>query len=196
MYLKPKGTTKNPRAMLYRRFTALEDSYTKKVLYFTEDKKYWLFDAQNNSFVETNQKDINSIVYNVESDKVCFYFNHVFWYYTGSEWAIAIPGITIDLLKSSFGNVAKYQTNKYYFVGSFDFMIKGSVDGSTIQYIKGLITPQSSLNVRTFDDTIEIRPDDLVVIDGSLFAVENLQVNYKRMPKKFGVYYMTLNNIL
>ena len=45
MYLKPRSTTKNPRAMLYRRFTVLEDSYTKKVLYLTEDGKYWLFDA-------------------------------------------------------------------------------------------------------------------------------------------------------
>ena len=74
-------------------------------------------------------------------------------------------------------------------------MIKGSVDGSTIQYVKGLITPQSSLNIRTYDD-IEVRPDDLLVIGGSLYAVENLEATYKQMPKRFGIYYMTLNNIL
>ena len=195
MYLKPRSTTKNPRAMLYRRFTVLEDSYTKKVLYLTEDGKYWLFDAQGNAFVQADGKNASSVVYNVESDKVCFYYNHAYWQYTGSEWSLAIPGTTIELLQSSFGNVAKYQTNRYYYVGSFDYMIKGSVDGSTIQYVKGLITPQSSLNIRTYDD-IEVRPDDLIVIGGSLYAVENLEATYKQMPKRFGIYYMTLNNIL
>lgn len=77
---------------------------------------------------------------------------------------------------------------------SFVEVIK-PIDGSTIQYVKGLITPQSSLNIRTYDD-IEVRPDDLIVIGGSLYAVENLEATYKQMPKRFGIYYMTLNNIL
>lgn len=196
MYLKPKSTVKDLRAMLYRRFTSLEDSFSKKVVYRTEDQKYWLFDAQKNSFIETEMTEATSTVIDVHTGTSFFYFNQTVRYYTGSEWDVATSAITGELLSATYANVAKYQTNKYYFAGSFDFMIKGSASHSTIQYTKGLIAPQKTMNIRTFNDTPEVRPDDLVVINGSLYSVENPEVVYKRMPKKFSVYFMTLNNIL
>lgn len=201
MFLKPKSTVNNPRALLYRRFTSLEDSFSQKVVYKTAiDGKYWLFDAQKKQFTEIPVANPESTVIAVQNSLAFFYYNKTIWHYAwipnvGYGWRISqtAPG---SLLSAAYANVAKYQTNKYYFAGSFDFMVRGSIEGSTIQYAKGLITPQSSMNIRTFDDTLEVRPDDLVVVDGSLYAVENPMVVYKRMPKKFGVYYMTLNNIL
>ena len=196
MRLKPKSSAQNPRAMLYRRFTSLEDSFSKKVVYLTDDNKYWFFDAGKNVFTETETISQTSTVIEVQSGTSFFYFNKTVWFYSGNAWHFATSEVTGELLNVAFANVAKYQTNKYYFVGSFDFMMKGGESGSTIQYIKGLITPQTTMNIRTFDDTLEVRPDDLVVVDGSLYAVEDPEIVYKRMPKKFGVYFMTLNNIL
>ena len=102
----------------------------------------------------------------------------------------------IELLSGTFNNIAKYQTNKYYFVGSFDYMLKGSIEGTTAQYIKGNIIPLTSLNIKYFDDEINLKTDDLVVIDGHLYSVENPETNIKQQPKPFKIHFATLNNIL
>ena len=86
--------------------------------------------------------------------------------------------------------------NKYYYVGSFDFMIKGSVEGTTAQFIKGNILPLSSMNIKYFTDDITINHDDLVVVDKRLFSVEDTEMDIKYNPKPYKVYFATLNSIL
>lgn len=100
-----------------------------------------------------------------------------------------------NILSAKFNNIAKYQTNKYYYVGSFDYMIKGSIEGTTAQYIKGNIIPLKSLNIKYSDD-IELSPDDLVVIENRLYSVENPETVLKQQPKPYKIYFATLNNIL
>lgn len=94
------------------------------------------------------------------------------------------------------GTIAKYQINKYYYVDSFDFMKKGSTDRIETQPIRGLITPLESFQIRTFDDDIDLDHDDLVVIDGKLYAIESIEVVEKRVPKKFRIYFATVTSIL
>ena len=86
--------------------------------------------------------------------------------------------------------------NKYYYTGSFDYMIKGSVSGVTTQPIRGNITPLTSLNIKYFDDSVNLSPHDLVVIDGHLYSVENPETSIKQMPKPYKIYFATLNSIL
>lgn len=110
-------------------------------------------------------------------------------------------GITIeDLLKNNYqlqsSSIGKYQINQYYYNGSFDFMIRGDIEKAEVQYIKGLITPTTSFEIRTFDDSVKLDHDDLVVIDGRLYAIESVSVTQKRVPKKFNIYYATLTSIL
>ena len=102
----------------------------------------------------------------------------------------------MTLLSALYNNVGKYQTNKYYFSGSFDYMIKGSIEGTTSQYIKGNILPLTSLNIKYFDDDISLSVDDLVVIDGKLYSVEDPETTIKQQPKPFKIYFATLNSIL
>lgn len=102
----------------------------------------------------------------------------------------------IELLSGTFNNVAKYQTNKYYFSGSFDYVIKGSIEGTTAQYIKGNIIPLTSLNIMHYDDSIDLSTDDLVVIDGHLYSIENPETTIKQQPKPFKIHFATLNSIL
>lgn len=101
-----------------------------------------------------------------------------------------------NLRKLGFNNIGKYQTNKYYYSGSFDYIIKGSIEGTTTQYVKGNIVPLTSLNIKFYDDDITLTPDDLVVIDGHLYSVENPETIYKQQPKPFKIHFATLNNIL
>lgn len=100
------------------------------------------------------------------------------------------------LSSAGFNNIGKYQTNKYYYSGSFDYIIKGSIEGTTTQYIKGNIVPLTSLNIKFYDDDITLTTDDLVVIDGHLYSVENPETVYKQQPRPFKIHFATLNNIL
>jgi hypothetical protein len=95
-----------------------------------------------------------------------------------------------------FNNVSKYQINKYYYVGSFDFVIKGSIEGTTTQYIKGNIIPLTAMNIKHYNDDIKLSVDDLVVVEGRLYSVENPETVYKQQPKKYSIYFATLNSVL
>ena len=198
MKLKPKSTVHNPLALVFRRFTVINESFTVENIYMTvADNKYWVFDNQKLSFIEADNAVISA------STKVTNVFNYnvlqyqkLYFKYNGASWESIedISGLT--LLSALYNNVGKYQTNKYYFSGSFDYMIKGSIEGTTSQYIKGNILPLTSLNIKYFDDDISLSVDDLVVIDGKLYSVEDPETTIKQQPKPFKIYFATLNSIL
>ncbi len=198
MKLKPKSTVHNPLALVFRRFTVINESFTVENIYMTvADNKYWVFDNQKLSFIEVDNAVISA------STKVTNVFNYnvlqyqkLYFKYNGASWESIedISGLT--LLSALYNNVGKYQTNKYYFSGSFDYMIKGSIEGTTSQYIKGNILPLTSLNIKYFDDDISLSVDDLVVIDGKLYSVEDPETTIKQQPKPFKIYFATLNSIL
>ena len=198
MKLKPKSTVHNPLALVFRRFTVINESFTVENIYMTvADNKYWVFDNQKLSFIEVGNAVIST------STKVTNVFNYnvlqyqkLYFKYNGASWESIedISGLT--LLSALYNNVGKYQTNKYYFSGSFDYMIKGSTEGTTSQYIKGNILPLTSLNIKYFDDDISLSVDDLVVIEGKLYSVEDPETTIKQQPKPFKIYFATLNSIL
>lgn len=198
MKLKPKSTVHNPLALVFRRFTVINESFTVENIYMTvADNKYWVFDNQKLSFIEVGNAVISA------STKVTNVFNYnvlqyqkLYFKYNGASWESIedISGLT--LLSALYNNVGKYQTNKYYFSGSFDYMIKGSIEGTTSQYIKGNILPLTSLNIKYFDDDISLSVDDLVVIEGKLYSVEDPETTIKQQPKPFKIYFATLNSIL
>ena len=201
MKLKPKSTTRNPKALHYKRFIGLEKSVNLNIVYKTvSDNLFWTFDNLKLTFTNipstlvpqgATQVSVNNAVTILQYQGT--YFNYVA---TGWQKITDISSAGITLLNATFNNVAKYQTNKYYYVNSFDFMIKGSIEGTTAQYIKGNIIPLTALNIKFFDDDIDLSPDDLVVIENKLFSVENPETVIKQQPKPFKIYFATLNNIL
>lgn len=142
-----------------------------------------------------------SEIISANSVPVQLFQNELYWTDTNSGES---GGYTINFswqvkresLGIGFPKVSKYQTNKYYYSGCFDYMIKGSIEGTTAQYIKGNIIPLKSLNIKYFADDIDLSPDDLVVINNHLYSVENPETVLKQQPKPFKVYFATLNNIL
>lgn len=200
MRLKPKSTVKNPRALVYRRFTGLEKSINLQVVYLTLiDNIYWTFDNQTLTFSKIDASLIpqESQIKRITEYQTILTYLGKYFRYTGLEWEeIENVGENVTLLSATFNNIAKYQTNKYYYVGSFDYMIKGSVEGTTSQFIKGNIIPLTSINIKHFDDSINLNVDDLVVIEGKLFSVENPETVRKMQPKAFNIYFATLNSIL
>lgn len=134
------------------------------------------------------------------------------WYFASDDISIIIKGETIvpiatlsftvpmysidEPLSAKYSSISKYQTNKYYRVGTFDFMIRGSIESTDNQPIKGAIMHLRSMEIKYFDDYIHLDHDDLVVIDGHLFSVEDITYDIKRSPKPYTVYFARLNNIL
>lgn len=201
MRLKPKSTTRNPKALQYKRFIGLEKSVNLQTVYKTvSDNLFWTFDCTTLTFTQVASSLIpqTSIVVSITDSTTILQYQGKYFRYgsTGWENITDLPSSGITLLSATFNNIAQYQMNKYYFVGSFDFMIKGSIEGTTAQYIKGNIIPLSALNIKYFDDNINLSPDDLVVIDNKLFSVENPETSIKQQPKPFKIYFATLNNIL
>ena len=200
MKLKPRTTTQNTRALVYRRFIGLEKSLSLSIIYNTiSDGKFWTFDNLTLNFSSITLAEIpqGSKITQVSDFSSVLQYQDKYFRYNGLEWQnISELGQDITLLSATFNNIAKYQTNKYYYVGSFDYVIKGSIEGTTSQYIKGNIIPLTSLNIKHFDDSINLSADDLVVIDKALYSVENPETDIKQQPRKYNVYVATLNSVL
>ena len=191
MRLKPKTTVKSVRALLYRRFTDIQKSY-QSVAYQTQDGKLWIFDPERLFFeIQTAAKTIP-----VENEVSVLKYGDKYYYYKDFQWQETQLASTSVLLSEMFQNITRYQTNAYYYSGSFDFIIHGDIEGSTTQYLKGNIIPLKSFNIKHFNDQVKLSPDDLVVVDGHLYSVENPTVSYKLQPRRYAIYYATLNNIL
>lgn len=331
MRLKPKSTVHNPRALLYKRFTDVEESFRTEIVYKTINDKLWLFSTETEGFKEYNGSYKTAITVSTgqSSTDIIRYKNKAFTYRkkTGEQayfwetitdfdvngsshieatiemrcWALStpdnsfageysvgaaliqnpfpqeititpkdamrkvrvylyneqgyraeykisgesyyddmeedipvtlsldtvqyrdtylqqkntvkidstaiadesavlqavvnIPVASLETLQTTFNNIGRYQTNKYYLAGSFDYMIRGSIGSSDTQPIKGNIMHLRSFEIKYFDDNIHIDHDDLVVIDGRLYGVEELAYDIKRSPKPYTVYFATLNNI-
>ena len=149
MKLKPRTTTQNTRALVYRRFIGLEKSLSLSIIYNTiSDGKFWTFDNLTLYFSPITLAEIpqGSKITQVSDFSSVLQYQDKYFRYNGLEWQnISELGQDITLLSATFNNIAKYQTNKYYYVGSFDYVIKGSIEGTTSQYIKGNIIPLTSL---------------------------------------------------
>lgn len=198
MKLKPRSTVHNPYAILYKRFTAIDSSFVVANIYNTAvDGKYWVFDNATLSFTEiTNPTITANTVVNVVTSVTVLQYQNTYFKYADGAWGTITDTTGFTLLSASYNNIGKYQTNRYYFAGTFDYIIKGSIEGTTSQYIKGNIIPLTSLNIKYFDDDINLSVDDLVVISGRLYAVENPEKTIKQQPKPFNIYFATLNSIL
>lgn len=142
----------------------------------------------------------NAKIINVESHTTFMkYYDNYFKYSDQTGWSTAngTEGYAkYSLISLGFSNIGKYQVNNYYFAGSFDWTKNGSESGTTGQYIKGNIMPLKSFNIKYFTDDLEICEDDLIVIEGKLYSVENTEITDIHTPKHFKIYFATLNSIL
>ena len=194
MFMKPKSTTQNPRALLYKRYTNIEKSNSLKAVYKTSDNKYWIFNYENLEH-PFEKVEPTGFPLNVTSSTRLSYSTldiTVVYKYT-NKW---VQANDTPNLSAKFSNIGKYQTNKYYYAGSFDYVKKGAIEGSTTQYIKGNIMPITSMSIQHYNDYIHLEQDDLVVINKHLFAVQNPVEDHKHQPKDFTIYSADLISIL
>lgn len=195
MKLKPKNTTLNRRALLYRRYTDLQKSASLVRVYKTEDGKLWLFDVDEMDFTLLDNDIVvdKSAIQIVTAATTLGYLGTIFKY-VGGEWTKI--DATTSTLTARFGDIAKYQLNKYYYVTSFSYMASGSIAGDTIQPIKGNIMPLATKTIKFFDDNVGLQVDDLLVIGGRLYSVESISADMKHQPRDYFIYFADLNSIV
>lgn len=210
MILKPKMTMGNPKALVYRRYTVISAANTLKTVYKTEWKNnttaYWLFNKEDFSFqqiddsINLSASDIVTVVtgstvleYNYSDystgEKKTKYFRFI-------DFAWQETVATENPILAQFGNISRYQLNRYCFAGSFDYIISSDIEGATTQVVKGNIIPLQSFNIKYYSDDISLRPDDLVVIENRLYSVENPTTSHKHTPRDYKIYFATLNSVL
>ena len=198
--MKFKSTTLSPRALVYRRFISIEKSLNVQTIYSTNSgADYWSFDYTSLSFIKLNLESTpTSGVVTVTTNLTILQYQGTYFKYDGEKWVTTtnISALGVTLLSATYGNIAKYQTNKYYFVGSIDIMQKGGIGYSTTQYLKGNIMPLTSLNVKFFNDLIKVLPDDLIVFHNKLYSIESVEEEHKHQPKDYTIHFATLNSIL
>ena len=210
MFLKPKKTTFNEPAAVYRRVTRIQSSLDKLVVYKAQRANYatWLwyyFDKDKQEFTYVSQASYDGPAQStiVVSDTDVFASNGYYFYWNKNgnngdgAWVKTDTLPTGKTLKGAgFDNIAKYQTNQYIYVGSIDYVIKGEVAGTRTQPIRGAIMHLTSMNIQYYSDDIIIEEEDLVVVGGRLFMAESPDYTIKHMPRPYRINYVTLNSIL
>ena len=202
MKMKPRTTVHNERAVLFRRYSDIDESVVQKFYYKTvvdDTTRYWKFDVLKVNFVEITADDLVFLTaVNVTNTTQYFHFKGYYYHFSPSVGWVRTETVNSQTLADEIKvpSIAKYQTNRYYFVGYFDYMIRGGVESADVQPIKGLITPSESMTIRTFSDDIKLDHDDLVVIGKRLYSIESMETVRKMQPKPFCIYTATLNSIL
>ena len=166
---------------------------------------YGLSSADTGKVIIANDPDVEmtletAVALNASSDTIQLYRAYVSGNPVDFKGTIEIEfqnGVYLtNDLQLEFGDIGKYQVNNYYYVGSFDYMVTGNIEQSNTQYLKGNIMPLTSLNIKHYNDSIDIRQDDLVVVNHHLYSVESPSKTHLHFPKDYYVYYATLNSIL
>ena len=211
MFLKPKKTTFNEPAAVYRRVTRVQSSLNDLIVYKAQGTYYQLwhwytFDKDKQEFTLVADVTYNgpaqSTIVVSEGDVFMSGNYYFYWDKNGNNgrgaWVKTetLPNTYTTLKSAGFNNIAKYQTNQYIYVGSIDYVIKGEVAGTKTQPIKGAIMHLTSMNIQYYSDDIIIDEEDLVVVGGHLFMAESPDYTIKHMPRPYRINYVTLNSIL
>lgn len=211
MNLKPKQTTFNEPMAIYRRITGLETSRSILTAYNCQGNntlyRTFLFDYEHLEFVESDLTDLETqpkAIVNI-TDATIVFANKGYYFYWNKladngvgAWVKTqtLPQTYTTLKQLGFNDIGKYQVNKYVYVGEIDYIITGEVAGTVTQPIKGEIIPLKSMNIKYYDDSLQVTEEDLVVVNGQLYKVESPDFKIKHSPRPYFIYYATLNSIL
>lgn len=208
--LKPRKSVLNAKALVYRRVTRIEKSRITSLVYMClksdSTYDYYMYDADLDTMisVDVDNLEINPTLIPINNDLIVLTSGTKYFYWdktadsNNGAWVedTTIPQSYSTLLDAGYSSVGRYHTNQYYYVGAIDYLITGEVAGAETQPIKGAIMPLSSMNIKYYDDYINLGVEDLIVIDHALYSVENADYSIKHQPRQYKVYYATLNSVL
>ena len=201
--LKPRKSVLNARAIVYRRVLHIGKSRMNSIVYRYTNGTYtylYRYNFENGRMERYTSGTYENPQY-IDMEDSCVLYNGTkyFIYHTAVKvWTLSttLPRDYSSLLDAGYNDIGKYHTNQYYSVGSIDYHITGDVSTGETQPLKGNITPIVAMNIKYYDDSINLRTEDLIVIDNTLYSVESVDFSIKHQPRPYKVYYATLNSIL
>ena len=198
MILKPKATSLGQRGLLFKRYTDVKLANGISAIdapQTASNEPRFVFDTNIVDFIDVTDKTAPSSG-DIKKQRVMY--NGFFFRYDDAEGRWMRTSVADDpqnFLPVQYGTIGKYQTNAYCLERSFQFTIKGSIAGGTTQFVKGNIVELTNITIKYYDDSVNMSPDDLVVINGRLFSVEDPLMDRKMNPRPFNIYTATLNSI-
>jgi len=97
-----------------------------------------------------------------------------------------------ELLENTYQNLSNYETNKYYYMGSYGYIRNDDINNEHAQFIKGNIVNQETRTIRWDIDNIPIEEDDLVVLEGKIYQVGTVTTVFKNRLTYYKSYVATL----
>ena len=109
--LKPKCSVNNPRALVYKRFTAIEQSESLAIVYETDsDGLFWTFDNEKLQFDEIDAESVaDSEIRHVRDFYTVFSYEGHYFRYNGAGRRLAAPLRPLDKDRARSGQLADEQ---------------------------------------------------------------------------------------
>jgi hypothetical protein len=97
-----------------------------------------------------------------------------------------------ELLENTYQKLSNYESNKYYYMGSYGYIPNDDINNEHAQFIKGNIVNQETRTIRWDIDNIPIEEDDLVVLEGKIYQVGTVTTVFKNRLTYYKSYVATL----
>lgn len=203
MFLKPKTTFLDAKAIRYKRIIDIGVSYNTKVYYYyddpnTQNEYYYVFDRDKQDFVQIEDAHLQSdFEISLSSTDYYTFGDYMFNYNTTQcKWTKSpIDSNVISINIQNADNRRERQMSRYIKDREFDYTIVSDVNDSEEQIIKGLITERETFDIRYSDDDLKLRDSDIVQIENGLYKVSDINTKILRLPKKLKYYFCTLTKL-
>ncbi len=195
MILKPKTSVNNPKALLYKEYINVGLTRSLQIAYKTVDDKLWQFISTTREFIEVDDAQTYGEITAVSSEDICRFQTTYKQYSVDFGWYDTVTTAD-DEIRLGYSNITKNQLNKYFYAGTFDYMISGTRDSDIDQPVQGLQVDNVSMDIRTFTDGLAYRARDYVVINNNVYAINAVQHKQVRTPKVYNIYYLSLTMVV
>lgn len=203
MFLKPKTTFLDAKALRYKRIIDIGISYNTQTYYYYDDPNtqkeyYYVFDRDKQDFVQIEDAHIQSdFEISLSSTDYYTFGDYMFNYnITQFKWTKSpIDSSVVSINIQNADNRRERQMTRYIKDREFDYTIVSDVNDSEEQIIKGLITERETFDIRYSDDDLKLRDSDIVQIENGLYKVSDINTKILRLPKKLKYYFCTLTKL-
>lgn len=100
-----------------------------------------------------------------------------------------------DLLSDDYTKLGDKETNKYYFMGEFNYMPIDDISETNAQILKGSFQAQETRSIRWDTDNVPLREDDIVVLENKAYVVGAVNTVFKARLTYYKSYTTTLLRI-
>lgn len=100
-----------------------------------------------------------------------------------------------ELLSEDYTKLGDKETNKYYYMGEFNYTPIDDINETNAQILKGSFQAQETRSIRWDSDNVPLREDDIVVLENKAYLVGAVNTVFKARLTYYKSYTTTLMRI-